>query len=106
MALGAAVAVSACGSTAMTTTQAHGACAQRTGFELSLVRDRGGRPTPVAAAEWTARHGGIAGIPSSGWRLTAQDGGGATVTSHQSVLHAIRGTDGTWQVDSGTICGQ
>lgn len=80
------------------------ACARRTGFELSLVRDRGGQPTPVAAAIWFARDGGIRGIPRGGWKLTNQNPGGATLTSHQTVLHAVKGSDGTWQVDSGYTC--
>jgi hypothetical protein len=80
------------------------ACARRSGFELSLVRDRGGRPTPVAAADWFARHGGIRGIPQGGWRLTNQNRGGATLISHQTVLHVVKGSDGTWQVDSGYTC--
>ena len=81
------------------------ACAQRTGFALSLVSDRGGRPTPTAAATWLARHGDVPGIPRGGWRLTKQDRNGATVTSGRSVLHAVLGGDGTWQVDSGFTCG-
>ena len=79
-------------------------CAHRTGFELSLVSDRGGRPTPGAAATWFARHGGVGGIPRTGWRLTGKHADGATVASGRTVLHAVRGSDGTWQVDSGTTC--
>jgi hypothetical protein len=33
-------------------------------FALSLVSDRDGQPTPVAAAAWFARHGGVAGVPA------------------------------------------
>jgi len=84
--------------------RARGACPRRTGFELSLVRDRGGRPTPVAAARWFATHGGIRGIPQSGWRLKNENRGGATLASHRSVLYAVRGGDGTWQVDGGYTC--
>ncbi len=86
------------------TRPAHGVCATRTGFELSLVRDRGGQPTPVAAARWLARHGDVPGIPRRGWRLTGESRSGATVASHRTVLHAVQGSDGTWQVDSGTTC--
>jgi hypothetical protein len=80
------------------------ACPRRIDFELSLVRDRGGQPTPVAAANWFARHGGIRGIPRAGWRLTNERQGDATLTSHQTVLHAVKGSDGTWQVDTGYTC--
>jgi hypothetical protein len=86
------------------TTRADATCARRSAFELSLVRDRGGQPTPVAAATWFARHGGIRGIPRSGWGLTKDDRGDATLTSRQTVLHAVKGSDGTWQVDSGYTC--
>lgn len=86
------------------TTRAHATCARRSGFEIDLVRDRGGQPTPVAAATRFARHGGIRGIPGSGWRLTNENRDGATLTSHQTVLHAVQGSDGTWQVDSGYTC--
>jgi hypothetical protein len=82
----------------------HVVCAQRTAFELSLVSDRGGQPTPLAAATWFADHGGVGGIPRSGWRVTGQNHDGATVTSGRTSVHAIRGSDGTWQVDSGTTC--
>ena len=80
------------------------ACAARRGFALSLVQDRGGQATPVAAAAWLAKHGEIGGIPLSGWRLTNENREGATVVSGRAVLHAIRGSDGTWQVDSGYTC--
>lgn len=86
------------------TPRAHATCRRHNGFELSLVRDRGGQRTPVAAANWFARHGGIRGIPRSGWKLTKENRGGATLTSRQTVLHAIKGSDGTWQVDSGYAC--
>src|SRR5262249_46523930 len=111
----AALALASCGSenaatqpsqttVATRTTPARTACSGGNGFELSLVSDRGGRPTPVAAATWFARHGGVHGIPRGGWRLTNQNQDGATLTSHRAVLHAVRGNDGTWQVDSGSTC--
>jgi hypothetical protein len=53
---------------------------------------------------WLAGHGGIRGIPRHGWTLTGQNRDGATVVSRRTVLHAIRGSDGTWQVDSGYTC--
>jgi hypothetical protein len=79
-------------------------CARRSAFALSLVSDQGGRASPVAAATWLAGHGGIRGIPRHGWTLTGQNRDGATVVSRRTVLHAIRGSDGTWQVDSGYTC--
>jgi hypothetical protein len=79
-------------------------CTRRSGFELSLVSDRGGQATPVAAATWFAEHGHIADIPRSGWRLTHKKRNGATVVSGPTVLDAIRGSDGTWMVDGGYRC--
>jgi len=87
--------------TSASITQPHSSCA---GFSLSLVSDRGGRPSPVAAAEWFAGHGGVAGVPQSGWRKVGQDEGGVIVGSGDLRLHVIRGSDGTWQVDSGSWC--
>ncbi len=114
-ACGAALAVAGCGSgldalgasqmtSARARTQAPAACAHQRGFALSLVTDRGGQPNPVAAATRFAKHGHIPGIPRSGWRLTGENLDGATVTSGRAVLHAIQGSDGTWQVDSGYSC--
>jgi len=79
-------------------------CASRSGFELSLVSDRGGQPAPVAAALWFARHGGVPGIPAAGWRQVSRHGGGATVESGPVTLHVIQGPDRTWLVDSGSRC--
>jgi hypothetical protein len=76
-------------------------CPSGHGFALSLVSDRGGRPTPVAAAVWFARHGGVAGVPDSGWRRVSRSGTAATLVSGSATLHVIRGADRTWQVDSG-----
>lgn len=75
-------------------------CSQRN-FELSLVSDRGGRVTPVAAASWFAVHGGVQGIPMRGWKLMSMNTNGASLTAGNVTLHATRGVDGTWQVDSG-----
>lgn len=74
-------------------------------FELSLVSDRNGQATPAAAARWFVAHGGIAHLPESGWVVTEQSGGGATMQSGRSTLHVVQGPDGTWQVDSGHECG-
>jgi hypothetical protein len=74
------------------------------GFALSLASDRGGQPSPVAAAEWFAEHGGDAGLPRSGWHEVGGDESGSTVRSGAVTLHVVRGPDGTWQVDSGSQC--
>jgi hypothetical protein len=81
-----------------------GHCAKGTGFAMSLAPDRHGQRTPVAAAVWFAGHGGVAGIPHSGWRVTSQNGAAATVESGSVTLHVVQGPDKTWQVDSGQRC--
>jgi hypothetical protein len=87
-----------------TATAARPACANGSAFALSLVSDRGGQPTPVAAAAWFARHGGVVGVPARGWREVGRHGRGATVQSGPLVLHVVQGPDRTWQVDSGNWC--
>jgi len=79
-------------------------CANGSGFALSLVSDRGGQPTPAAAAAWFARHGGLTGIPAEGWRQVSRSGSSVTVESGPVTLHVIQGPDRTWQVDSGNRC--
>ena len=79
-------------------------CATPSGFELSLVSDRGGQSTPIAAAAWFAQHGGVSGIPAAGWRETARNGHGTTVRSGPATLQVVQGPDGTWQVDGGSLC--
>ena len=79
-------------------------CADGSGFALSLVSDRGGQPTPAAAAAWFARHGGLPGIPADGWWQVSRSGSGATVESGAVTLHVSQGSDRTWQVDSGYRC--
>jgi hypothetical protein len=87
------------------TRQAASPCAAGSGFGLSLAAGARGRPTPVAAAIWFARHGGgLANLPGSGWRDVSRTGGGATVTSGSFTLHVIPAADGTWLVDSGYRC--
>jgi|SRR5271157_4539677 len=87
------LAIAACGSGAAPAApapMAHAAgssCANGSGFALSLVSDRGGQPTPAAAAAWFARHGGLTGIPAQGWRQVSRSGSGATV---ESGLAAVR----------------
>lgn len=80
------------------------ACASGSAFALSLVSGTGGQPTPVAAAAWFARHGGVAGIPARPWRQASRQGRDATVRSGPVTLHAVQGPDQTWQVDSGSWC--
>jgi hypothetical protein len=41
--------------------------------------DCGGQPTPVRAAQWLARNGGVPGIPDKGWREISRDGHNALV---------------------------
>jgi hypothetical protein len=107
------LAASACGSGSAhpaaaqapaTAATARPACASGPAFALSLVSDRGGQPTPVAAAAWFARHGGVAGVPARGWRQASRQGRDATVRSGLVTLHAVQGPDRTWQVDSGSWC--
>ena len=99
------LAVSACGSSStLSRPAASPSCAAQSGFELSLVSDRGGQPTPIAAASWFARHGGVPGIPEAGWTETGRNGSGATVRSGPVTLHVLQGPDRTWQVDSGSRC--
>lgn len=79
-------------------------CTRGPGFELSLVSDTGGQASPVAAATWFASHGGVDGMPSEGWQITGRSYGEATLAAARSRVHAVRGPDGTWQVDSGGTC--
>jgi hypothetical protein len=104
------LAIAACGSDAAPATHApavhatSSSCSNGSGFALSLASDRDGQPTPIAAAAWFARHGGVAGLPAEGWRQITRSGGAATVQSGAVTLHVVRGPDRTWQVDSGTRC--
>lgn len=79
-------------------------CAPGTGFALSLVSNRHGQRTPLAAAIWFAAHGTVPAIPHEGWRVTSRSDPGATVESGSVTLHAIQGPDKTWQVDGGERC--
>jgi len=79
-------------------------CAKGSGFELSLASDQDGQAGPVAAARWFAQHGGVAGVPAHGWRVSIRSALAAVVTSGPLVLHAQQGSDGTWQIDSGYHC--
>jgi hypothetical protein len=79
-------------------------CSVHSAFELSLAHGYGGQPSPVKAAEWFARHGGVASIPSDGWHETNRNGQGATVYSGETRLSLVQGSDGTWQVDGAMPC--
>ena len=104
------LAIAACGSDAAPAARAPAvhavgsSCANGSGFALSLASDRGGQPTPTAAAAWFARHGGLTGIPAQGWRQVSRSGSSVTVESGAVTLHVIQGPDRTWQVDSGNRC--
>lgn len=87
------------------TSEAATSCSSGSGFALSLVSDRGGQATPIAAAYWFARHGGVPGIPKTGWHQSSRAGETAEVASGGVRLHVIEGPDHTWQVDSGESCG-
>ncbi len=71
-------------------------------FSLSLASGTGGQSSPVAAATWFAVHGGVPGVPRSGWHETGRDQTGATVRTGGATLHAVQGPDRTWQIDSGS----
>lgn len=104
------LATSACGARPADVVQAPvahaaaAACRGGSAFALSLASDQGGRRSPVRAAAWFARHGGLPGIPRDGWRQVSRTGEAAVVKSGMVTLHVIQGPDGTWQVDSGRIC--
>jgi hypothetical protein len=75
-------------------------------FELDLISSTGGRPTPVAAAEWDASHHVVPGfaLPTSGWYVVHRGPASASVRSGSYQVQAVQGPDGTWQVDSGYDC--
>lgn len=104
------LAISACGATPADLARmpparaAASACHRGSAFALSLASDRGGQRSPVRAASWFARHGGVPGIPQAGWRQVSRTGKAAVVQSGSVTLHVIKGPDRTWQVDSGHIC--
>lgn len=79
-------------------------CKSSDGFELSLASSTGGELTPVAAAMWFAAHGGIPSVPQQGWQVVDRNRHGATLRAGVNQLHAVQGSDGTWQVNSGTTC--
>jgi hypothetical protein len=74
-------------------------------FSLSLASNTGGQPSPLAAAEWFAQHGQVAGTPANGWHVVSQGTAEARVQSGAFELQVIEGPDQTWQVISGgQIC--
>ena len=78
-------------------------CSHGRGFSLSLAKDSGGETSPIAAAEWFAVHGGVwSDIPTTGWHVTGSPGPTTNVQSGPMTLHAVQGTDGTWQVVGGS----
>lgn len=66
------------------------------GLAVSLASSSGGESAPEGAATRQSGRGD--------WRLVAEDSNGATLTSDRSLRHAVRGADGTWQVDRGHDC--
>ena len=78
-------------------------CNHGEGFELSLARDTGGQASPIASAEWFARHGGVwSDAPSTGWRVVGRGSRGVDVQSGPMTLQAWQGPDGSWFVVSGS----
>ena len=81
-------------------------CSDGREFSLSLVKDSGGESSPVTAAEWFAVHGGVwSDIPTTGWHLIGNPGSTTDVRSGSMTLQVLQGTDGTWQVESGSAPG-
>jgi len=74
-----------------------------TGFSVSLAASTGGKATPEAAAITFVPSSSPA-LPRTGWHVTTSDSAGATLVSGSAQLHAVQGTDGTWQIDSGQTC--
>jgi hypothetical protein len=80
-------------------------CSMNQGFGLSQAASAPGLASPVVAAQHQAVVG-VAGValPHTGWHLTSREGAAATIESDGYQLHAVRGTDGLWRVDSGYRC--
>lgn len=75
-------------------------------FASSVASDHGGQPTPVAVADmFAAQDAGTFALPKVGWRTVSRTDGGVTLGPGSVFLHATRGPDGMWQVDSGSRCG-
>lgn len=72
---------------------------------LSLASGVGGAASPVAASlAFATRDQSILPVPTSGWRVVRTDTTGVWVRSGGSELHAIQGTDRTWQIDAAHRC--
>jgi hypothetical protein len=100
----ASLGLAACSTTASPVPTRPPICAAYSGIEHSLVSDHGGQSSPVKAAEWFAIHGGVPNIPAGKWHEVNHNSQGATVYSGKTLLHIVRGSDGTWLVDSGKRC--
>jgi hypothetical protein len=84
-------------------------CPNYLGFGVSVATKDGtsgviGQSSPVAAAKFLADDGLQPRIPRSGWHATGKGISGATVVSGNTILHAVRVSDGSWIVDSGKTC--
>jgi hypothetical protein len=78
-------------------------CSNSRGFSLSLAKDSGEETSPITTAEWFAVHGGVwSDIPTTGWHLIGSPGSTTDVRSGSMTLQVLQGTDGTWQVASGS----
>jgi hypothetical protein len=62
-------------------------CSHGRGFSVSLVKDSGGETSP---------------IPTTGWHVIGSPGPTTNVQSGSMTLQVVQGTDGTWQVVSGS----
>ncbi|PPK90880.1 hypothetical protein CLV92_12110 [Kineococcus xinjiangensis] len=71
-------------------------------FAVSLVSDRGGKPSPVEAAEHLVRHRSVVSGLTGAWEEIERSDAAASVRQGRTVLHVVQGPEGTWQVDSGT----
>jgi hypothetical protein len=63
-----------------------------------------GTSSPVTAARSLADEGLQPRIPRLGWHVTTKTNGTATVVSGNTILHAIRVSDGSWVVNGGKTC--
>jgi len=84
-------------------------CPNYLGFGVSVFTKGGtsgviGQSSPAAAAKFLASNGLQPRIPRTGWYETGKRIGGATVASGNTILHAVRVSDGSWIVDSGKTC--
>jgi hypothetical protein len=71
---------------------------------VPTINGFGGQSSPVAAAEYFAKHGNVGGVPATGWKLVLRNSDGAYLRSGNSIIHVSRGSDGTWLVSSERTC--